>query len=98
MATPADKGAVRDVTQIQRRNEPGGLARFSRRRSLSPSRPGRARTVMSTGMRHGYRAALAAILGLQAAILLHLLIGLSAWDGWPLRGSLVLVKFLGVST
>lgn len=29
---------------------------------------------MSTGMRHGYLAALTAILGLQAAILLHLMI------------------------
>ena len=29
---------------------------------------------MSTGMRHGYRAALAAILGLQAALLAHVAI------------------------
>jgi hypothetical protein len=27
MATSADKGAVRDVTQIQRANDAGGLAR-----------------------------------------------------------------------
>ena len=54
---------------------------------------------MSTGMRHGYRAALTAILGLQAAILLHLLIvafGLGALLATS-ELAFVLVKFLGAA-
>ena len=54
---------------------------------------------MSTGMRHGYRAALAAILGLQAAILLHLLIvalGLGALLATS-EAAFVVVKFLGAA-
>ena len=54
---------------------------------------------MSTGMRHGYRAALTAILGLQAAILLHLLIvacGLGALLATS-DEAFVLVKFLGAA-
>jgi homoserine/homoserine lactone efflux protein len=51
---------------------------------------------MSTGMRHGYWAALTAILGLQAAILLHLLIvalGLGAL--LASETAFALVKFVG---
>ena len=54
---------------------------------------------MSTGMRHGYKAALAAILGLQAAILLHLLIvalGLGALLATS-EAAVVVVKFLGAA-
>src|SRR5574343_1656674 len=54
---------------------------------------------MSTGMRHGYRAALAAILGLQAAILLHLLIvalGLGALLATS-ETAFTVVKFLGAA-
>ncbi len=54
---------------------------------------------MSTGMRHGYWAALTAILGLQAAILTHLLIvalGLGAVLAASETAFLV-VKFLGAA-
>lgn len=54
---------------------------------------------MSTGMRHGYWAALTAILGLQAAILLHLLIvalGLGALLAAS-ESAFSLVKFLGAT-
>ena len=54
---------------------------------------------VSTGMRHGYWAALTAILGLQAAILLHLLIvalGLGALLAASEAG-FTLVKFLGAA-
>ena len=54
---------------------------------------------MSTGMRHGYWAALTAILGLQAAILAHLLIvalGLGAVLATSETAFLV-VKFLGAA-
>ena len=54
---------------------------------------------MSTGMRHGYRGALAAILGLQAAILVHLLIvagGLGALLATS-ETAFALVKFLGAA-
>lgn len=52
---------------------------------------------MSTGMRHGYWAALTAILGLQAAILLHLLIvalGLGALLAAS-EAAFTVVKFFG---
>lgn len=52
---------------------------------------------MSTGMRHGYLAALTAILGLQSAILLHLLVvalGLGALLAAS-ETAFSLVKFLG---
>lgn len=54
---------------------------------------------MSTGMRHGYWAALTAILGLQAAILLHLLIvalGLGALLAAS-ETAFALVKFIGAA-
>ena len=54
---------------------------------------------MSTGMRHGYWAALTAILGLQAAILVHLLI-VALGLGAVLAASetaFQLVKFLGAA-
>lgn len=54
---------------------------------------------MSTGMRHGYWAALTAILGLQAAILLHLLI-VALGVGALLAASetaFAAVKFLGAA-
>lgn len=54
---------------------------------------------MSTGMRHGYRAALTAILGLQAAILLQLgivALGLGALLAASEQAFLV-VKFLGAA-
>jgi homoserine/homoserine lactone efflux protein len=54
---------------------------------------------MSTGMRHGYLAALMAILGLQAAILIHLLIvalGLGALLAAS-EAAFLLVKFLGAA-
>ncbi|MBS1138808.1 MAG: Lysine exporter protein [Proteobacteria bacterium] len=54
---------------------------------------------MSTGMRHGYWAALTAILGLQAAILLHLLIvalGLGALLAAS-EAAFTVVKFLGAA-
>ena len=54
---------------------------------------------MSTGMRHGYWAALTAILGLQAAILLHLLIvalGLGALLATS-ETAFALVKFIGAA-
>ncbi len=54
---------------------------------------------MSTGMRHGYWAALTAILGLQAAILLHLLIvalGLGALLAAS-ETAFLLVKFVGAA-
>jgi homoserine/homoserine lactone efflux protein len=54
---------------------------------------------MSTGMRHGYWAALTAILGLQTAILLHLLVvalGLGALLAASETAFLV-VKFLGAA-
>jgi homoserine/homoserine lactone efflux protein len=54
---------------------------------------------MSTGMRHGYWAALTAILGLQAAILVHLLIvalGLGAVLAASENAFLV-VKFIGAA-
>ncbi len=54
---------------------------------------------MSTGMRHGYWAALTAILGLQSAILLHLLIvalGLGALLAAS-ETAFLLVKFLGAA-
>jgi len=54
---------------------------------------------MSTGMRHGYWAALIAILGLQSAILLHLLIvalGLGALLATS-ETAFLLVKFFGAA-
>ena len=54
---------------------------------------------MSTGMRHGYVAALAAILGLQSAILVHLLIvalGLGALLAAS-EAAFSAVKFIGRS-
>ena len=54
---------------------------------------------MSTGMRHGYLAALTAILGLQAAILLHLMIvalGLGALLAAS-ETAFALVKFVGAA-
>ena len=54
---------------------------------------------MSTGMRHGYWSALMAILGLQAAILVHLAIvalGLGAVLAAPESASF-LIKFLGAA-
>ena len=54
---------------------------------------------MSTGMRHGYWVALTAILGLQAAILLHLLIvalGLGALLAAS-ETAFALVKFIGAA-
>src|SRR5574343_590283 len=54
---------------------------------------------MSTGVRHGYWAALSAILGLQAAILLHLLVvalGLGALLAAS-EAAFVLVKFVGAA-
>lgn len=54
---------------------------------------------MSTGMRHGYWSALTAILGLQAAILLHLLVvalGLGALLAAS-EAAFTLVKFLGAA-
>ena len=54
---------------------------------------------MSTGMRHGYLAALTAILGLQAAILLHLMIvalGLGALLAAS-ETAFALVKFIGAA-
>ncbi|MDP2882063.1 MAG: homoserine/homoserine lactone efflux protein [Azonexus sp.] len=54
---------------------------------------------MSTGMRHGYWAALTAIFGLQAAILAHLLIvalGLGAVLAAS-EAAFLLVKFLGAA-
>jgi homoserine/homoserine lactone efflux protein len=54
---------------------------------------------MSTGMRHGYWAALTAILGLQAALLIHLLIvalGLGALLAAS-ETAFSLVKFLGAA-
>jgi homoserine/homoserine lactone efflux protein len=54
---------------------------------------------MSTGMRHGYWAALTAILGLQAAILFHLLIvalGLGALLAAS-EAAFALVKFFGAA-
>lgn len=54
---------------------------------------------MSTGMRHGYWAALTAILGLQAAILVHLLIvalGLGAVLAAS-ESAFLLVKFIGAA-
>ena len=72
MATPADKGRC-DVTQRSsvvnddRRSGSGFLLAAI----LIAVTPAGAVISMSTGMRHGYLAALLAILGLQAAILLH---------------------------
>ena len=54
---------------------------------------------MSTGMRHGYVAALAAILGLQSAILVHLLIvalGLGALLAAS-EAAFSAVKFIGAA-
>ena len=54
---------------------------------------------MSTGMRHGYRAALTAILGLQSAILIHLLIvalGLGALLAAS-ESAFMVVKLLGAA-
>lgn len=54
---------------------------------------------MSTGLRHGYRAALVAICGLQAAIILHLLIvaiGLGALLAAS-ETAFAVVKFLGAA-